>query len=331
LLAIVLCLCGGVVLASSSQPKQPKQQHSMHLFKKCDFDGDQTLNYAELEECGDVVDEFSNPVQVDVMMKLFDTNRDNAISAREYVKVIESQRKHNPEDEVILKSKDGTTRTVPRSELMDKMKDTMGGISMEGGDMQKEESGTKNLTEIAESNPQLSNFIRIAQWARFELIQWGYVEGNILHLKSWSKDAATCSDSRDDLQPVGPPTRVEFGSTNFTIGMTVTIGSPSNFSVFQISVEYNKQMYYKPHLAMLELWEVVEDAENEEDGRGGSGSRTRLHLPEPKTRSVTTSVMMITERVLAKMGMAGVDPAALWVVVGSTAVAIVVILVFSPA
>jgi hypothetical protein len=60
----------------------------LDLFTKCDSNSNKALSREELEQCSDIFPELNNPVQVDMLMKVFDINKDDSISSMEYVQVI---------------------------------------------------------------------------------------------------------------------------------------------------------------------------------------------------------------------------------------------------
>eukprot|EP01032_Pedospumella_encystans_P016334 gene16334-18638_t len=217
------------------------------------------------------------------LMKVFDSNKDGSITMKEFGKATEKVQDPLGDEEYLdVTMADGTIKKIHKSELFNNVKDSSKGFEMKNDKIYKEEQKNGNITELTEKDPALGNMIRIGKWAAGQLNLLNFTSGLLLNLESLPNGGSVVSKER--LQKEPELLGVKFNGP-FEVWLKLTMGSSKaadpNITFFEIHLEYSREKYRSPFLALLEVW-VLETSPISGPNEGSRDVRVLpLEVPPP--------------------------------------------------
>lgn len=160
------------------------------VFQRCDRDKSGFLDGNEFRECilahfhedlnkqqGSLV---TSDQDVKNFFRLVDHDGNKRVSLEEYRSIFAKLRDPRKSSEpVIIKTRDGKTKTVEQEDLFDILREQTAGFRQEGDRLlREEEKQAADLLSLEKDNPALARVIQIGQWA-WQKIQDGFKEENI--------------------------------------------------------------------------------------------------------------------------------------------------------
>jgi len=164
------------------------------LFISCDKDVDKRVSLRELEACmgsirgstsgvderglRNILNAGTSLLQRDKhaalnIMKMFDMDRDEVITLREYNQVLSRSKAGpglGPDDYVDVLRADGSTERRPLADMFDMAQEPLKDFKMRDNQLYKEESKSNvSLDDIRRENPSLANMISIGEWSLNQL------------------------------------------------------------------------------------------------------------------------------------------------------------------
>eukprot|EP01039_Chlorochromonas_danica_P003180 gene3179-3482_t len=265
------------------------------VFQRCDSDKNGYLDGNEFHECilahfhqdlnqqqGPLV---TSDQDVKNFFRLVDRDGNKRVSLEEYRTIFTRLRDpRKSTDPVIIKTRDGKTKTVEQEDLFDILREQTAGFRQEGDRLlREEEKQAADLLSLEKDNPALAKIIQIGQWA-WQKIQESFKEegekeqtirGTIHRLRSLTEEKEEKEEGED-------------GSRQLSLELVVRsddagVRPRPRMRTFHVRVEISPRSR-----RLLEVKEIVQEG-------GGSLSKKSLMLfqASPSSSFLSTSWLTI--------------------------------------
>jgi cation transport regulator ChaB len=202
----------------------PSATEHKDLFISCDKDADRRVSIAELEACmgsirgstsgdDDRISDLNNILSTGPsllqrdkhaalnIMKMFDTDRDDVITLREYQHVLGRSKARSgsgsDDDYVDVLRADGSTQRMLLADMFEMAQEPLKDFKMRDNQLYREESKVNvSLDAVRRDNPSLANMISIGEWSFNQLRRAAdsLVDGSLVGLVSLPTGGSTVDE-----------------------------------------------------------------------------------------------------------------------------------------